>query len=507
MTPLRGSRTLKHPIRVAMIAAATLLAALLLRPSPLRPVSPPEHSTAFRWDADHLFAELETEYVESRSRGLVDSRRLVENLTTVGAVHLAGVAAAPDPPYALLDSLVAVQFALAVQGAAHPALLPDIQEFIVRVRRNLMQAAVDWPLDRRPHESIYRVLYGGRIALDEATIQAGPEAVSPILEVEDIPSATPSVVVEGVRVHSGDILLSRGGAPTSALIARGNDFPNVFSHAALAYVDPETGEGTVVESLIERGAVTSSVEDYLHDKKHRILVLRLRPNHPSLDADPLLPHHAAAAVLERVRTHHIPYDFAMRWEDPTAMFCSEIVYHAYRDQGIELWPLRASMSSPGLVRWLGGMGVREFTSLVPSDVEMDPQVRSVAEWRDTETLMDFRLDNAILDVLLERAEDGTDLGYAWYELPAARVLKGYSVLQLATGQIPRIPEGMTAAAALRVNALVSAVHPTLKRELARLAAGFRQAHGYEAPYWDLVDLARTAFATVRDSLPPALVIR
>ena len=61
------------------------------------------------------------------------------------------------------------------------------------------------------------------------------------------------------------------------MIARGTDFPNTFSHAALAYVDAESGEGTVIESLIETGSTLSTVEEYLEGKKHRILVLRLRP--------------------------------------------------------------------------------------------------------------------------------------------------------------------------------------------------------------------------------------
>jgi hypothetical protein len=75
------------------------------------------------------------------------------------------------------------------------------------------------------------------------------------------------------------------------------------------------------------------------------------------------------------------------------------------------------------------MGVREFTSLVPSDVEYDPQLRAVVEWRNAQALMDFRLDNAVIDTLLEEADRGAELSYAWYALPLARVLKLFSVGQ------------------------------------------------------------------------------
>ena len=96
----------------------------------------------------------------------------------------------------------------------------------------------------RPSESsarrlLYRALYGSRAALEEVLLQMRPEDMPVLSRGEDEPSAAPSAELRGVRVHSGDILVSRGGAPTSALIARGNDYPGNFSHVALLYVSPE----------------------------------------------------------------------------------------------------------------------------------------------------------------------------------------------------------------------------------------------------------------------------
>jgi len=464
-------------------------------------------SMPFRWDADGLFAELEREFGRARAVPASEAAATVDSLSAAGARLLAGISAGigtREIPLAALDSLATLQFRLALQGAAHPEHLPRALDLVGRARVTVMRAAATWRLGRPTHEALYRVIFGGRIALDEALAQAGAGSLPDLVTLEDVPSATPSIVVEGVRVHSGDILLSRGGAPTSALIARGSDFANTFSHAALAYVDPQTGEGTVVEALIEAGSVLTSVEEYLESKKHRILVLRMPPDHRALVDDPLLPHRAAEAMLERVRDGHIPYDFAMAWRDPSAAFCSEIVYHAYQPLGVELWSLKASMSAPGLVRWLAAMGVREFTTLVPSDLEYDPQLRAVAEWRNGPALMDYRLDNAITDALLEEAETGADLGFAWYALPGARLLKALSVAQSVLGARPTIPAGMSAATALRVRALVSTVHPALKEELASRAAAFRVENGYEAPYWALVELARASLSTRRASLRPAL---
>jgi hypothetical protein len=482
----------------------TVALALLLWPAGTPSVAMPSELTAFRWDADGLFAELESEFARAARAGPDGAAAALDALGVEGDRLLATVEAERGAPLRALDSLATLQLRMAVQGAAQPALLPRALDFVVRARVAVMRAAGAWPLDRATHEALYRVVFGGRIALDEALAQTGAGALPELVTIEDVSSATPSIVVEGVRIHSGDILLSRGGAPTSALIARGNDFPNTFSHAALAHVDEETGEGTVIEALIEAGSVLSTVSAYLESKKHRILVLRLRPDHPALSGDALLPHRAAESMLTRVRAGHIPYDFAMAWQDEAAAFCSEIIYHAYREQGVDLWGLKSSMSAPGLVRWLADMGVRELTTLVPSDLEYDPQVRAVVEWRNAPALMDFRLDNAITDALLEEAERGGRLGYAWYTLPAARLLKAYSVGQSALGAAPTIPAGMSPATALRVDALVSSVHPAVKEDLAARAAAFRTVSGYEAPYWTLVELARVALGARMPSLAPAL---
>jgi hypothetical protein len=489
--------------RYVLFGGAGFGIALLSWPPPPPDVELPSEATPFRWDADGWFAELEDEFRRAGTAPEAASAAL-DGLEADARALLARIAGSHPTPLAGLDSLATLQLRMAVQGAAHPELLPRVLDFVVGARVTLMRAAAGWPLDRSAHEALYRVVFGGRIALEEALAQAGPGALPELVPIEDLASETPSIVVEGVRVHSGDILLSRGGAPTSALIARGSDFPNTFSHAALAHVDAVTGEGTVIESLIEAGSVQSSVAHYLESKKHRILVLRLRPDHPALAADPLLPHHAAEAMLARVQGGHIPYDFAMEWRDESRAFCSEIIYHAYRERGVELWALKGSMSALGLAGWLADMGVREFTTLVPSDLEYDPQVRAVAEWRNGAALMDYRLDNAITDVLLEQAEVGARLGYARLGLPAARLLKAYSVAQSFLGAAPTIPSGMSAATALRVDALVSDVHPAVKEDLVVRATAFRESNGYEAPYWTLVALAREALAERRSTLAPAL---
>jgi hypothetical protein len=493
--------------RLGIVGAAALGLLIMLFVPDSGPELPPiADSHPFRWDRAELFGKLEGDFQASRSSTLEATRAIFDGLEQEGLrvleeIELSG-SAVPEEALARLES---IQFELAVHAAAHAPLLPRTHGFIQKARLTVMRSALGWPLDRAEvHAAVYRVIYGGRSAIEEALAQTGSDLLPALVHLEDIPSSTPWTEVAGVRVHSGDILLSRGGAPTSALIARGNDFPGVFSHAALVHVAPETGEATVIEALIERGAVLSTAEEYLEAKKLRILLLRPRPELGVIEQDPLAPHQAATAMLAWVRDGEVRYDFPMDWKDPEKFFCSEVPYHAYGAVGIDLWAVQSNMSEPGLVRWLASLGVRHFTSLVPSDLEYDPRLGAVAEWRDVSTLRQHRFDNVILDVLLEGADRGDRLGYPWYHLPVARLLKGWSVAEGLLGGVPTIPGGMSASTALRVDALSHRIHPALRASIEGKAAAFLDEKGYEAPYWALFEMAREALEENRASLAPAL---
>jgi len=345
--------------------------------------------------------------------------------------------------------------------------------------------------DSLARRTLYRLLYGSRAALEEVMLQLPPDQVPTLTVGTDEPSATPWASILGVKIHSGDILVSRGGAPTSALIARGSDFPGNFSHIALVHVDPKTHLASILESHIERGVTVSTLEDYLNDTKLRVMVLRLRSDLPEILSDSMLPHRAATLAFEDAHSRHIPYDFEMNYEEHSKLFCSEVASAPYEKLGITLWMSRSSISTPGLRAWLGAFGVRSFITQEPSDLEYDPQLVVVAEWRDPMTLYKDHLDNAVIDVMLEQAEEGQELGYPWYLLPVARVAKGYSAVLNLFGGVGPVPEGMSAAAALR-NSEFSHTHAAITEKLEALAADFTATRGYRPPYWELVRLAREA---------------
>lgn len=449
-------------------------------------VPPGPESEPFVWDQDALWSRLEALVDRTRAEGCPPS--LAPRLRALDEQVSALERDAPGPDDPRWDAALAGVFESAALVAACNQGLPELLALRGHLRRVAKDASMAWPVDRRARDRLYRLLYGARAAVEEVLLQV---TASPALALErgdDEPSATPWVEVEGVRVHSGDLLLSRGGAPTSAFIARGSDYPGNFSHVALVHVS-EAGEGSVIEAHIERGVTVTDAAGYLADKKLRIVVLRPRADHPALQADPLMPHRAATAALEEARARHIPYDFAMDVHDHEERFCSEVASAAYGAHGVELWRHLSTFSSPGLARWMAGFGVRHLETHGPSDLEYDPQLRVVAEWHDPDTLFRDHVHNAVIDAMLEQAEAGAPLDHQGWMLPVARVLKAYSAIKVAFGSEGPIPEGMSATTALRAQWLAQR-HGAIEACVQGRVAGYQAEHGRRPPYWTLVALAR-----------------
>jgi hypothetical protein len=450
----------------------------------------PVSGRTFIWDQDSLWLALESRYAAARDLDcelMSDSIETRMHTLAERSTGLASTMLGYDHP--VFASLEAEFFGLAPAVAACPNHTARYIDTYQIIREEVKNQSVGWDMsDTGVRRRLYRSLYGGRAALEEVMLQH-PDEVETLVEGREEPSVTPSAEIQGFRIHSGDILVSRGGYPTSALISRGSDYPGNFSHIALAHVDEETSEISVVEAHIEIGVAVASAEQYLQDKKLRIMVLRPRADLPALVDDPMLPHRAATIALERARAGHIAYDFEMDYRDPSKLFCSEVASAAYREVGITLWMGRSTITSEGLRRWLASFGVRHFETQEPSDLEYDPQLTVVGEWRDPATLFKDHLDNAVIDAMLEGAERGDELSYAWYRLAPARIAKGYSWTRNRFGSVGPVPEGMNAAAALRNQAFTER-HGRIADRVSALAADFERSAGYPPPYWQLVALAQ-----------------
>ena len=482
------------------VLGAVLFWALLSIPPSDPPLPQGAAGTPFAWRQDWRWKALEASFREARAADPEGLKGRVEGGFRRAGEILESLSAAPAGPDAqALSELEGVLFGLGALVAASPGGARDYIDLVTKTRSLLKVRSRSWDMgDGAVRDRLYRLLYGGRASLEEVMLQAPAGSFPALVHGDPEASATPSFSFRDCVLHSGDILVSRGGAPTSALIARGNDYPGNFSHVALLHVDDKTGVPGIVESHIEKGVGISAVEEYLGDKKLRIMVLRLRSDLPAVRADPLLPHRAARVAHEEAAARHIPYDFRMDTGDASEMFCSEVVSNAYGRCGVGLWKGTTRISAPGVVKWLSCFGVTRFETQAPADLEYDPQLVVVAEWRDPEALWQDHVDNAVLDALLEGADGGEGIRCPWWKLAPARLAKAFSAVLNVFGGAGPIPEGMDAAAAVR-SVELSALHGRVRERVLAEAAAFGRERGYRAPYWELVRIAGKARAEVRGS--------
>lgn len=199
-------------------------------------------------------------------------------------------------------------------------------------------------------------------------------------------------------LKSGDLLVSRGNAFTSAAIARLADIDGQFSHVALLYIDEKTGARHVVEAHIEVGSTVRTFNTYVADQNFRVMVLR--------QPDAKLAHEAARLMYERVKRASdsgvkVPYDFGMNLKDDRELFCSEIAHVAYKQasNGEFVMPLHLSSYRPNNRDFIDRLGISELDSFAPSDLEVDPRFDVVAEWRDLRRINSSHIKDATLNQL------------------------------------------------------------------------------------------------------------
>lgn len=489
---------------IALIGTA-LFAILAFWPEPRFPSPEETNSRRFLWDRKQLFADLEREFSAARESPseAVEIGFFAEECEAqrrLSALEAQG----KEPSEGTLRALEEVQFRLAALSAAQPKFLSRFRRQSLGFRRRILKAARSWtlpPEDR--HEALYRLVLGGRLALEESLAQAGPRNdLTGCESVEDVPSACPCTQIEGIRFCAGDILLSRGDAPASALIARAASFPGAFSHVALVHIPADGAPPVVLESTVNNGTILTPLGAFLKEHRHRLVLLRPRPDAEEMLKDPKLPCRAASRAFALFRSERIPYDFAMNSEDRSELFCAEAVYVAFKDAGMSLWPVRSHIGTRGIIRFYGPLGVRSFVTLTPQDLELDPRLALVAEWRYSGALRKDRIENALIGALLAAAEKGSSLRAPRFVLAESRAIRVASNLQSLLGVQPIVPAGMSASCAARLGGYQKHIYPTLYEAISRKAEQFKREHGYEAPAWILTDLARKALEENRKKLYP-----
>ncbi len=474
---------------VTVFSAAACLYILLLIPDQKDQNIEKAGKQPFAWQADSVWNRLEMDFINHKRTLPENIGREIDSLFILTEndcrdLETAAISFTDSLPGKTLQHF----FLLASAVASQPKHSIRLNDLYARIRTAVKQQSQHWDINNiNARNQLYKTLYGMRAAVEEVALQDSSGAYDVIRGKEEH-AATPFTHILGLKVHSGDLLVSRGGAEVSAFISRGNDYPGNFSHVALIYIDEKTNKPWLVEAHIEKGVAIASVEDYIKDKKLRFMVLRPRFDLPELKADSLLPQKAAKLAFEEAVKRHIPYDFKMDYSDTTAMFCSEVGSYAYKKYSLQLWKPVSSISSTGVSKWLHNFGVEYFVTQMPADLEYDPQLVVTGEWKDPETLFKDHADNAVMDALITEADKGREIGYNRWMLPVARVIKGYCMVLNLFGRHGTIPEGMSATQALKNQRFVE-MFQEVKAATLNDAERFMKEKKYRPPYWQLVKMA------------------
>lgn len=211
------------------------------------------------------------------------------------------------------------------------------------------------------------------------------------------------------NLRSGDIILSRGNAYTSAAIARIGEDDAQFSHLTFVYKD-EKGKLWTTEAHIEIGAVVAPINVHIEQGNSRSVVFRYH--------DYKLAHKASKAIFEKVQKQmktgvNIEYDFGMDYTKDDRLFCSEIISQGFNyasNYTVDV-PVIKTKFNKGLIPFLNAMGigvtkenVDTFKTFSPGDIEFDHNFKLIAEWRNPNKMQDSRMKDAMLTKMFEWME-------------------------------------------------------------------------------------------------------
>jgi len=229
--------------------------------------------------------------------------------------------------------------------------------------------------------------------------------VSNTLELVRFPPTTKTnPKFKHIILKSGDLLLSRGNAYSSATIARIAKTDTQFSHVAMYYLDEKTCKPYVIQAHIEIGVVVDPFSEYFRDGKARSSVFRFQ--------DEALAKKAAERLFQLVKSrmdsgNNIQYNFSMEQDHYDRLFCSQLVRYGFKlasDGQVEVpfFDSDFEMKNPEILNRLGVTARRSF---VPADIEVDPRFIHLAEWTDYETVHQAWTYDAMLTEMFRWMEE------------------------------------------------------------------------------------------------------
>ena len=281
-----------------------------------------------------------------------------------------------------------------------------------------------------------------------------------------------------LQFKSGDILMIRSSSYISAVIARMGDEDGQFSHAAMIYVDRE-GEVYVMESLIEEGTVISPFDEWRKKNHHaRAVLFRYHDEREGRSVAERLHRYIE---LRLKSGEGIPYDFHMNDKNSSEIYCAELIEFAFRHAQVETIPaFKSSYRKLAGHPFLDELTIHSYEGFAPSDLEVEPHLDLVAEWRNYDETDAARMEDAIQTKVLYWM---SDMDYRLKRTPESFLLANIGLfarkaLGIGKDLIPtNMPEGFFE----NIIKLYD-LNRILERYLSRHNSEYEKKHGYPMDY-------------------------
>jgi len=236
----------------------------------------------------------------------------------------------------------------------------------------------------------------------------------------------------GSHICQGDVVAMKGVAGTSSLLARMSEYPGNFSHSNVAYYDVSAQNLKFIEALIEDGVKLRPPWPEIAERtKKRLAVYRLGDQQAAQrsrvvqQTDLFIQYmqetqrKSSGQEFDLQNRASFPYNFSFNTNVRDSYFCSQIPFEIYnlaqggtqaQSPATPLKSVTALQQAYPQAYWstihpTEGKFFTQFLGMksdfypAPSDVELNPHMKLTSYQSYPPTLVEERLDNALVDVL------------------------------------------------------------------------------------------------------------